>query len=264
MGTLERLTKMSQHHYTYLDNPQKIERTHHVIPTPVAGIALGIIAIDFDYVKMPGNVVNATTFNFPVLYEVIDIEIEDLFQGKAEILPVIIEAAQRLEKKGVRAIIGACGYFNHFQEEIKHAVSIPVYLSSVLQIPLIKMGLKADQKIAVLVADGEGANRDFFQKANTTIDDCIVKEIGSLESFAPIRWNKTHLEHEKLGNDLADIVEKLLEKHPEIGAILLECSDLPPYAAKIQSRVGLPVFDFITLINWLHQSLVQRPYYGYL
>lgn len=254
---------MTQHWRTYMDNQEKLNQLHHVGSTPISGVAIGIITIDFDYVKMPGNVANATTFNFPVVYEVVTFEIEDLFEGKPELLPMVIEAARNLEKKGVRAIVGACGYFNHFQEEIKNAVNIPVYLSSVLQLPIIKMGLKAEQKIAVLVADGNGANRSFFAKAKANIDDCIVKEIGSLESFAPIRYIKPYLDHEKLGQDLADIAEQLVREHPEIGAILLECSDLPPYAAQIQSRVGLPVFDFITLINWLQHSLVQRPYYGF-
>ncbi|MCT3440715.1 aspartate/glutamate racemase family protein, partial [Limosilactobacillus fermentum] len=55
-----------------------------------------------------------------------------------------------------------------------------------------------------------------------------------------------------------------VKQDPSIGALLLECSDLPPYATAIQAGVGLPVFDFITLINWLHQSLCQRPYYGFI
>ncbi|MGT2911438.1 aspartate/glutamate racemase family protein [Streptococcus cameli] len=255
---------MTQHWRTYMDNQNKLNQYHQVGSTPISGVAIGIITIDFDYVKMPGNVANASTFNFPVIYEIVKFEIEDLFEGNPDLLPMIIEAAQNLEKKGVRAIVGACGYFNNFQEEIKNAVTIPVYLSSVLQLPIIKMGLKAEQKIAVLVADGKGADRSFFAKANASIDDCIVEEIGSLDSFAPIRYIKTYLDHEKLGNDLADVAERLVKDHPDIGAILLECSDLPPYAAQIQSRVGLPVFDFITLINWLHHSLVQRPYYGFL
>ena len=148
-----------------LETQQDLYRYHQVNSTPIAGAAIGIITIDFDYVKLPGNVANATTFDFPVLYEVVSFEIEDLFQGKPEILEGILDAARKLEKKGVRAIVGACGYFNHFQEQIKAAVEVPVFMSSVLQIPLIKMGLKDHQKIAVLVADGEGADRAFFAKA---------------------------------------------------------------------------------------------------
>ncbi|WP_449453838.1 aspartate/glutamate racemase family protein [Streptococcus suis] len=180
----------------------------------MAGFSIGIITIDFNYVKLPGNVANATTFSFPVVYEDIVLEIEDLFNGEEKLLGMVIEAAKKLEKKGVRAIVGACGYFNHFQEQVRDAVAVPVYLSSVLQIPLIKIGLKPDQKIAVLVVDGAGANADFFSKANASIEDCIVKEIGSLESFAPIRYNKPYLDNGRLKADLVAVVQDLRTNHP--------------------------------------------------
>ncbi|MDF9445418.1 aspartate/glutamate racemase family protein, partial [Limosilactobacillus mucosae] len=57
--------------------------------------------------------------------------------------------------------------------------------------------------------------------------------------------------------------QAVVANHPEVGAILLECSDLPPYAAAIQAAAKRPVFDFITLINWLHQSVCQKPYSGF-
>jgi len=56
----------------------------------------------------------------------------------------------------------------------------------------------------------------------------------------------------------------VVKPNPDIGAILLECSDMPPYSADVQRAVNLPVFDFITMINWVHHSVAQRPYYGYL
>lgn len=251
------------HYFGALETTEHLAGYHQVNTTPIAGAAIGIITIDFDYVKLPGNVANATTFRFPVTYEVVSFPIEDLFEGKSEILEQILEAARRLERKGVRAIVGACGYFNHFQEQIKAAVVVPVFMSSVLQIPLIKMGLRDDQKIAVLVADGTGANQAFFAKAKADIGDCIVQDIGSLESFAPIRYIKPHLDNARLEQDLVAVTKELTQKHPEIGAVLLECSDLPPYAAAIQREVGLPVFDFITLINWVFEAVVKRTYYGY-
>ena len=57
---------------------------------------------------------------------------------------------------------------------------------------------------------------------------------------------------------------ELLNDDSDIGAILLECSDLPPYAAAVQAATQLPVFDFITLIRWLHHATTQRPYSGWI
>ncbi len=90
-----------------------------------------------------------------------------------------------------------------------------------------------------------------------------LKDVGSLESFAPIRYGKTTLDNGALTKELCKVAEELLKKHPDIGAILLECSDLPPYAKAIQSVTGLPVFDFNTMIDWVYHSVVQKTYFGY-
>ncbi|MFQ7237221.1 MAG: aspartate/glutamate racemase family protein, partial [Enterococcus hulanensis] len=87
--------------------------------------------------------------------------------------------------------------------------------------------------------------------------------IGALESFSSIRWGKTTLDNQKLSADLVEIVQKKLAESPEIGAILLECSDLPPYSYAIQQASGLPVFDFNSLIHWVYYSVVQTRYYGH-
>ncbi|MGG5315264.1 aspartate/glutamate racemase family protein [Enterococcus sp. AZ072] len=246
-----------------LNQQSELQGVHRVPAAPFAGYAIGIIAVNLNYPKLPGNVANATTFPFPVLYEVVEFEIEELFAGSAEIKKQIITAAEKLAHRGVRAIVGACGYFGHFQQVVAEAVDIPVFMSSISQVPLIKLGLKPQQKILTLVASGEDVTAEFFQKSGAQLEDCLICEIGSLSSFAPIRWGKTELNNQQLTLDLVAIVQEKLAEYPEIGAILLECSDLPPYACALQQATGLAVFDFITLIHWVYTSVVQRPYHGY-
>lgn len=246
-----------------LETADDLEQVHSVPAIYTAGHAIGIIAVDLVYPKLPGNVANATTFDFPVLYKKVNFDIELLFVGASEIEEEIIAAARELEAEGVRAIIGACGYFAHFQKQVAEAVNVPVFLSSLCQVPIIKMGLKPSQKIAVLAASGENLNDKMLQNIGVNSSDCIIQNIGDLESFAPIRWGKTTLDNARLTKDLAEVVRSLIKDRPEIGAILLECSDLPPYASEIQRASGLPVFDFITLINWVKHAVVQKRYFGY-
>jgi Asp/Glu/hydantoin racemase len=47
----------------------------------------------------------------------------------------------------------------------------------------------------------------------------------------------------------------MLEAHPEIGAIVLECTNMPPYRADIQAATGVPVFDITTLVRMLHDAV---------
>lgn len=231
-------------------------------PHYTAGIPIGIIAIDLEYPKLPGNVVNASTYDFPVLYEKVSFEIEALFRGDEEIKEGIVNAAKKLEAEGVRAIIGACGFFAHFQEDVKEAVKVPVYLSSLCQLPSIKVGLKKGQKVAVIAASGESVTDSLLSAVGGSMEDIEVFDVGSMESFAPIRWGKHELDNGRLTEDMRALGARIRGEHPEIGAILLECSDLPPYAWAVQEGSGLPVYDFISLIRWVKQSVSQNPYYG--
>ena len=162
----------------------------------------------------------------------------------------------------MRAIIGACGYFAHFQKDVAAAVGVPVFMSSLCQLATIKTWLPASKKIAVFAADGASIDDEFLSNVNTTTDQIVVVNVGDMESFAPIRWGKGPLDNGMLEDDLVELATEVCAETPEVDAILLECSDLPPYAAAIQRATGLPVFDFITLAKWVESVVVQRPYYG--
>lgn len=246
-----------------IETNEELMTVHSTPPRYTAGFAIGIIAVHLIYPKMPGNVANATTYPFPVLYKEVDFEIERLFEGDETIKDVIIDAARELERQGVRAIIGACGYFAHFQKDVANAVDVPVFLSSLCQLPMIKTGLSEKKSIAVLAASGDNINHTLLEKVGTDMDRLVIKNIGNLESFSAIRWGKTELDNGKITQELCEVVKKLVNERTDIGAILLECSDLPPYAKAIQSVTGLPVFDFNSMIDLVYHAVVQKTYLGY-
>jgi hypothetical protein len=51
------------------------------------------------------------------------------------------------------------------------------------------------------------------------------------------------------------VARRLMAEHPDIGAIVLECTNMPPYAADIQRETGRPVFDITTLVRMAHDAL---------
>lgn len=227
---------------------------------PYSGAPIGIICIKLDYPKIPGNVVNAQTYDFPVLYEIVDFNIERLFEGDPKLIDMVVESAKKLEAAGVRAIVGACGYFAHFQNKIAESVSVPVFMSSLCQLPMIRLGLGDDAKIAVLCANGENLDERILEQIGETPNGLVVCDVSELESFSPIRWGKGILDNAKLAADLAKLSKELVDHDPNIECVLLECSDLPPYAYDIQRACGLPVFDFITMIDWVAASVTQHHY----
>ena len=103
------------------------------------GEQIGILILDAAYPCVPGNVGNATTYTYPVRYqEVRGASIDRLLNQRDPALKeAFVEAALELQGRGVKAITGACGFMAYFQEEVAEAVDIPVFLSSLMEIPFM-------------------------------------------------------------------------------------------------------------------------------
>ena len=121
----------------------------------VAGYSVGILYLDnVWYPLVPGNVVNACTYDFPVRMKAVPgLDTPKLHSGDPAIFGTLLEAAKALEQEGVRAISAACGFFGHFHTQLAEAMDLPVALSSLVQVPWILTTLKRTQKIGVLTAN---------------------------------------------------------------------------------------------------------------
>ncbi len=229
------------------------------------GAAIGILVAEASYAMLPGNVANAGTYPFPVRYQVLEgVSFERVMAGDPGVADAVVEGGQRLVDSGVRAVVGACGSFANYQRAAAAGLDVPVFLSSMLQVPWILSALKTEQKVLVISAVATALTDKVYDQCNITeIDRLIVEQAIDVPEFevmlSPEGFNPAQLECA-----LAAHVEDLLARHPEAGAILLQCSDLPPFAAGIQNMTGLPVFDMNTLISWVHAAVVRRTYDGIL
>jgi hypothetical protein len=258
---------MNTKYYGYLEN-EELDETFYIRKGQViAGYTIGILLLDVWYPLLPGNVVNASTYRYPVRHKMIPGASQArVHGGDPTLLDDIIKAGRELEMDGVRAIVGACGYLAHFQTEAAAAFNVPTYLSSMVQVPFIKARLKPDEKIGVLCADGHSITPELLKKVGVADPGiCVVKGLGEMPEFSAIlKSDCGHFDNKKLCQEVVSGAVQLVRENQDIGAILLECSDMPPYAAAVQRAVNLPVFDFITMINWVHNSVAQKPYYGYV
>ena len=232
----------------------------------IAGNAIGILVLDLWYPYLPGNVANASTFNFPVLYKILKGSTgPQILRAEPALLDLIVEGGRELEKQGARAIIGACGYFGNYQKEAAAILDVPVFLSSVLQIPIIRRGLKPNQKVGVICGDADALTSKLLSQCGVDdLSDIVIAGAQDLPEFQNIEQSTGHFNSYKLEQQLVNLARQLVSNNPDIGAILLECSDMPPYAWAIQNAVRLPVFDFITLINWVYDAVVRRPFAGFI
>ena len=234
----------------------------------VAGYSVGIVYIEnVNYPLIPGNVVNAYTYDFPVRMKAVpNLTNKRLFSADPTIANDIIDTARHMvEKEGIRAISSACGFFGNFHRQVANALEVPVALSSLVQLPWIKSLLKPSQKVGILTANASALTPELFY--NCCVEDfsnIVIGDMLKAKEFSAVVDMRGHFDNEKAKKEVVQAALGLFDGDEDIGAILLECSDMPPYAAAIQEATQLPVFDFITLIRWLHNATTQKPYQGWI
>jgi hypothetical protein len=230
------------------------------------GQAVGILQLDCSLPFIPGDVDNAGTYRYPVLYKVVPgLSTAACLRGAPELAEAAVACAKELEIQGVRAISSDCGFMLQFQEAVRAAVRIPVMMSSMLQLPLIASGLSAKRPIAVITADSSNLTQQFLARNGITVPNkVIIRGLQTEPEFkSAVLDEKGSIDAALVEREVVDAVRQIREEHRNLGAILFECSMLPPYAKAVQEATGLPVFDFVTMIDYLYAGTHQRRYDGF-
>lgn len=232
------------------------------------GELAGVIIMGAWLPNPPGHICNAYTFDFPVRYQKArDSSQKKVHSGEASILDNIIEAAQRLERDGCRFICSSCGYFGNYQKKIAASVSIPVYMSSVIQVPWMSVALNPNRKIGVICGDAPHLTYPLFENCGVSREDfdrCVIYGMQDQEEFCKFDKNVGNFDGARVCQEVVGVAKKMQAEHPEIGAILLECTDLPPYAAAVQAATNLPVYDVVGMVRYIYHAVTQTPYGGFV
>jgi aspartate/glutamate racemase len=234
----------------------------------ICGAAIGIIGLDTYYAKLPGHIKNATTFDFPVIYKNVKGAVVNriLHEPDRSLLPLFIEAACELEKEGVRAIAGSCGFLSVFQEELAEAVSIPVFTSSLMLIPMVSRMLRKNQVVGVMTACKKGLTKKHLKGAGCEGIPIAVAGMEELPEFREVilENKRAIMDGTKLEHEIVSVAIELVGTNTNIGALILECTDMPPYAHLIQQHVKLPVFDLTTLTNMICSAAIRSTFEGFI
>lgn len=228
------------------------------------GIPIGILMLDTVFPRIPGDIGYAATFPFPVLYHRVRnaSPTRVVREGDPALLEGFVEGARALEASGVLAITTGCGFLVLFQRQLAEAVRIPVFSSPLLMVPLVSRLLGPDRVVGILTVDSGSLGPRHLAAAGISEEVPIV--IAGLEkgrAFTPVLLdNEMELDVDAARQEHVDVARDLVERRPEVGAIVLECANMPPYAAAIREATGRPVFDITTLIRMVHASLTPPAY----
>ncbi len=240
------------------------------------GLGLGVLLLDDVYPGFPGDVRNASAYPFPIQYDVIEgVDIEKIVRDEIKIvhLPPIIKAAQRLEKFGVRAIVGECGYLAYFQREVAASVKIPVFMSSLLQVPLAQQIVGSNQVVGILAANAQFLTEHHLESVGIrpgsnyviggALEAGLCPELDNLWT-AGIRPKVPQAHFDKAQSEFLRVAIDFYESHPKMGAMVLECTGFPPFARALQREIGIPIFSWGTLMDFAYSVVAHRNYYGHV
>lgn len=227
------------------------------------GNRLGILMLDSQFARIPGDVGNATTYDYPVVFKIIQGAFGDrVLSGDPTLLDPFIEGAKELEAAGCKAITTSCGFLAMFQKEMAAAVSIPVFTSSLMQVDLVYKMLRPDQKVGIITANKTALTMKHFESVGI---ENVPKVIIGLEDtfFLQAFGSETgDYDTDDMTREMTEHAAKLVAENPDIGALVFECTNMPPFAAAVQEKIGLPVFDYTTLANYVASALVRKPFCG--
>jgi Asp/Glu/hydantoin racemase len=223
-------------------------------------VILGIIMLDTAFERFPGDIGNSASFTFPVMYRAVRgataAAITTLDDDR--FLAPFVDAGRALIDDGASAIMTSCGFLALYQRKLASVLPVPVAASALLQLPMIEVMLGGLRRAGVLTFDAATLGPKHFIATGASPDTPVA---GLAENCTFRRAILGHACADSFAareRDAVEAAQRLVQHHPDLGAIVLECTNLAPHAAAIHSATGLPVYDVITLANWLHAGLTPR------
>ena len=239
----------------------------------IYGPTVGIVQLPANIPMMPGDVGNPTTFNFPVLYESIQ-EIDPFWiladKPHPLVMKKIIAACKRLTMQGVTTIIGNCGFFANYQPEVAASLDpgVQFFNGSLMQLPMLVTSVGANKKVGVLTASKKLLMPSPALKNSGVSDEDMKRIVVYGNEDGEEMYRVTHeagsYSPKKLEKELVDLAKKMVKENPDVGAILLECTEFPPHASAIQKAVRLNVWDFVTMTEFMHAGAMRKPFTGWM
>ncbi|WP_370301687.1 aspartate/glutamate racemase family protein [Pseudooceanicola sp.] len=225
------------------------------------GAPLGILMLEARFARVYGEMGHARTWPFPVIYRIVRGASPDrvVCDGARGLLDDFTAAARDLVDLGADAITTNCGFLSIYQAELAQAVSVPVATSSMMQVPWVQATLPPGKRPGIVTINSAGLTPAHLNGINVPLDTPVAGTEDGTEFFRTIiKAEKQDLDLALACADVVAAARRLVREHPDVGAIVLECTNMSPYSAAVQAATGLPVYDIYSMVTWFHAGLRPR------
>ena len=228
----------------------------------VYGARLGILMLEARFPRIPGDMGNGETWPFPVMFRVVRGASPEkvVLKGAVGLLEDFKDAALDLVKLGCDGITTNCGFLSIYQKEIAAHVGVPVATSSMMQVPFVQSLLPPGKRVGMLTVSKQSMTPKHLAAIGVDPTTPVIGAEGRREFTRVLMGDEPVMDVAKAELDILDAGRELVETHKDIGAIVLECTNMCPYAAALRDHLQLPVYDIYSFMTWFHAGLKPRDF----
>ncbi len=226
------------------------------------GAAVGLLMLETRFPRVHGDIGNGATWNFPVIMRAVrGASLDQVVNKRADgLLDAFVEAGLDLIALGADGITTSCGFMSLFQQELADRLPVPVASSSLMQVSLINRMLGGGKRAGVITVKKQSLSEDHLRAVGVPLDTPIMGTEHGVEFTRAVLGDEERLNTRLATEDLIATGLMLKENHPEVGAIVLECTNMAPYAAAVRQATGLPVYSIYSFIQWFQAGLLPRQF----
>eukprot|EP00927_Polykrikos_kofoidii_P034952 TRINITY_DN29538_c0_g2_i1.p1 TRINITY_DN29538_c0_g2~~TRINITY_DN29538_c0_g2_i1.p1 ORF type:complete len:586 (+),score=83.27 TRINITY_DN29538_c0_g2_i1:120-1877(+) len=240
-----------------------------LVASKKAAPVLGILRLDYEYVPSLGDVDHPDSFNCRVVYRVVQGMTFDMCKAGAfpeDVELRFIEAIKWLDAQNVTCITSDCGFLLWLQDLARQHTRKPVFLSSLVKLPAVNSSFGRAGKVAIFTSNGEAlAPMESLIKRVCAVepsdDRFVIVGCENVPGFEAVALGQT-VDVFKTTPGILERAREVLNSQPEIRAIMLECSEMPPFADALKSSTGLPVFSAISTADFFTSASTSNPRFG--
>ena len=209
---------------------------------------LGLLMLETRFPRPLGDVGHAQTFDFPVRRRVVrGATPERVVRGNdVAALPPFIDAAHALVAEGCAAIGTSCGFLARWQRELQAALPVPVWSSALLQLAEAQA---AGRRCGVITIEAESLGAAHFDGVGADPATPVEGITPGSALHRTLLQDLPTLDEADARSQVLAAAQRLLARQPQIDTLVLECTNLPPYAPALRAATGLVVLDVVTLLN---------------
>lgn len=214
---------------------------------------LGVLMLKTGFPRPPGDAGNPETWSVPSLYKVVEsadvaavVRSGPLPEGLVE---AFAAAGRALVDEGADLVTTSCGFLVTAQDALQAVLPVPVVTSSLLQVPAVEAELPPGARVGVITIDAGRLSPAHLAAAGAPADTPLAGLEDGGELHQVITGDLAVLDQAAAESDVLAAGQALQAAHPDLGAVVLECTNLPPYRAALSRALGLPVHDLVTLVE---------------